>query len=85
MGKDISGAIYAAAYGSINRIHGEATRSMGMTPKAYRAVAAGEEITYSTTITALGPMTMAATKKGVFCAVWRYQNHLNRSVKKRIP
>jgi AraC family transcriptional regulator of adaptative response/methylated-DNA-[protein]-cysteine methyltransferase len=64
-GSDISGAIYAAGYGSISRIYGEATRSIGMTPKAYRAGAAGEQITYATTITALGPMTMAATKKGV--------------------
>jgi AraC family transcriptional regulator of adaptative response/methylated-DNA-[protein]-cysteine methyltransferase len=59
-GSDISGAIYAADYGSISRVYGEDTRT-----KAYRAGAAGEQITYATTITALGPMTMAATKKGV--------------------
>ena len=64
-GSDISGAIYAAGYGSISRVYGEATRSMGMTPKAYRAGAEGEQISYATTITSLGPMAMAATKKGV--------------------
>tara|TARA_B110000211_G_scaffold232291_1_gene295693 strand:+ start:493 stop:702 length:210 start_codon:yes stop_codon:yes gene_type:complete len=40
-GSDISGVIYAAGYGSISRIYGEATRSMGMTPKVYRVGAAG--------------------------------------------
>lgn len=64
-GDGVTDAIFSSGYGSISRVYGEATRNIGMTPKAYRAGGAGEAITYACRDTALGPMAMAATKKGV--------------------
>ncbi|MEI8631565.1 methylated-DNA--[protein]-cysteine S-methyltransferase [Vibrio sp. PP-XX7] len=57
-----------SGYGSISRVYGEATRNIGMTPKAYRAGGKGEIIYYACRETALGDMIMAATDKGV-CSV----------------
>ncbi len=67
-GEGVTDAIFASGYGSISRVYGETTRNIGMTPKAYRAGGAGEVIAYACRDTALGPMTMAATEKGV-CSV----------------
>jgi len=64
-GSGVTDAIYSSGYGSISRVYGEATRSIGMTPKVYRAGGAGELITYAYRTSALGPMVMAATQKGV--------------------
>lgn len=64
-GDDVTGAIFAAGFGSVSRVYGEATRNIGMTPKAYRAGGAGESIAYACRDTALGPILMAATRRGV--------------------
>lgn len=64
-GTGVTDAIFSSGFGSISRIYGEATRNIGMTPKAYRAGGAGEIITYACRNTALGLMVMAATDKGV--------------------
>lgn len=67
-GDGITDAIYSSGFGSISRIYGEATRNIGMTPKAYRAGGDGEVIHYACRKTAFGYMIMAATDKGV-CSV----------------
>lgn len=67
-GNAITDAIYSAGFGSISRVYGEATRNIGMTPKAYRAGGVGEVINYACRKTTLGWMIMAATDKGV-CGV----------------
>lgn len=67
-GEAITDAIYDAGFGSISRVYGEASRNMGMTPKAYKAGGAGEKINYACRQTLLGLMIMAATDKGV-CSV----------------
>lgn len=64
-GEGVTDAIFDAGYGSVSRVYGEASRNIGMTPKAYRAGGAGEQIAYACRETALGPMLMAATAKGV--------------------
>ncbi|WP_426415481.1 bifunctional DNA-binding transcriptional regulator/O6-methylguanine-DNA methyltransferase Ada [Aestuariirhabdus sp. LZHN29] len=64
-GEGVTDAIFASGFGSVSRVYGEATRNIGMTPKAYRAGGAGEEITYACRDTALGLMVMAATDRGV--------------------
>ncbi len=64
-GDDVTGAIFSAGFGSISRVYGEEMRNIGMTPKAYRSGGAGESITYVCRETALGPMIMAATERGV--------------------
>lgn len=64
-GDTVTDAIFSSGFGSISRVYGEATRSMGMTPRTYRAGGAGEIIAYACRDTALGLMAMAATDKGV--------------------
>lgn len=64
-GSGVTEAIFSSGYGSISRVYGEATRNIGMTPKAYRAGGAGETITYACRNTALGLIAMAATDRGV--------------------
>lgn len=46
-GDGVTDAIFSSGYGSISRVYGEATRNIGMTPKAYRAGGSGETITYA--------------------------------------
>jgi AraC family transcriptional regulator of adaptative response/methylated-DNA-[protein]-cysteine methyltransferase len=64
-GEDVSGAIYAAGFGSTSRVYGAPARSIGMTPSAYRAGGAGEAIAYACRDTALGTLLLAATDRGV--------------------
>ncbi|MCW8887072.1 MAG: bifunctional DNA-binding transcriptional regulator/O6-methylguanine-DNA methyltransferase Ada [Motiliproteus sp.] len=64
-GDSVTDAIFNAGYGSVSRVYGEASRNIGMSPKAYRAGGAGETIHYALRESALGPMLMAATEKGV--------------------
>lgn len=64
-GEDVTDAIFSAGFGSVSRVYGEPVRNIGMTPKAYRSGGAGENIVYACRATALGPMMMAATGRGV--------------------
>ena len=64
-GDGITDSIFSSGYGSISRVYGEASRNIGMTPKAYRAGGAGEHITYACRNSALGRIIMAATDNGV--------------------
>ncbi len=64
-GDRVTDAIFSSGYGSVSRVYGEATRSIGMTPTSYRSGAAGEDIAYACKNTELGLMMMAATPKGV--------------------
>ena len=64
-GEGVTDAIFSSGYSSISRVYGEATRNIGMTPKAYRAGGAGEIITYACRETALGLIMMAVTARGV--------------------
>jgi AraC family transcriptional regulator of adaptative response/methylated-DNA-[protein]-cysteine methyltransferase len=58
-------AIVGAGFSSTSRVYGEAARNLGMTPTAYRAGGAGETIAYACRPSALGPLMMAATDRGV--------------------
>lgn len=64
-GDGVTEAIFAAGFGSISRVYGEATRNIGMSPKAYKDGGTGEVIHYAVRQTQLGFMLMAATEKGV--------------------
>lgn len=65
LGDEVTGAIFEAGYGSTSRVYGGASRKLGMTPGAYRDGGAGETIIYATRDTALGPLILAATLRGV--------------------
>jgi AraC family transcriptional regulator of adaptative response/methylated-DNA-[protein]-cysteine methyltransferase len=64
-GDSVTDAIFSSGFGSVSRIYGQATRTIGMTPKTYQAGGTGETITYACRTTALGPILVAATDKGV--------------------
>lgn len=65
----VLGAVFEAGYGSTSRAYeaanGGLNGGLGMTPSAYRAGGAGEEIAYVVRDTVLGPLMMAATERGV--------------------
>ena len=64
-GKSVLAAITEAGFESTSRAYGHAPRSLGMTPSAYRAGGAGEHIVHAFRATAMGPLLMAATDRGV--------------------
>jgi AraC family transcriptional regulator of adaptative response/methylated-DNA-[protein]-cysteine methyltransferase len=82
----VADAIFAAGYGSTSRVYGEASRNVGMTPGAYRAGGAGETITYACRDSALGPLLMAATKRGVcFAQFGKSERALIRQLQQEFP
>ncbi len=64
-GKSVVDAIAEAGFESTSRVYSHAPRSLGMTPSAYRRGGAGESISYAARATAMGPLLMAATERGV--------------------
>jgi AraC family transcriptional regulator, regulatory protein of adaptative response / methylated-DNA-[protein]-cysteine methyltransferase len=64
-GKSVLEAIDGAGFLSTSRVYARGSRNLGMTPSAYRAGGAGEIISYAFRNTALGPLLMAATDRGV--------------------
>jgi len=64
-GKSVLDSIAEAGFQSTSRVYGRVVRNLGMTPSAYRAGGAGEIIAYAYRDTALGPLLMAATDRGV--------------------
>jgi AraC family transcriptional regulator, regulatory protein of adaptative response / methylated-DNA-[protein]-cysteine methyltransferase len=64
-GESVTGAIYAAGFGSSSRVYERADERLGMTPRQYRAGGKGVAITYAAVDTALGPLLLAATDRGL--------------------
>lgn len=64
-GKSVVDAIAEAGFESTSRIYNHAPRNLGMTPSAYRRGGVGETITHAVRHTAMGPLLMAATERGV--------------------
>ncbi len=85
-GEGITDAIFSSGFGSISRVYGEATRNIGMTPKAYRAGGAGEAIAFACRKTALGFIVMAATDKGIcFVQFGDTKESLTTKLKEEFP
>ncbi len=66
-GTTVTEAVYAAGFGSPSRAYEAAGSGLGMTPGAKRRGGAGERIRYTIADTAVGPMLLAASARGV-CA-----------------
>lgn len=64
-GESVLDAMFDAGYGSTSRLYAQIDGGLGMTPSAYRAGGAGETIVHAVRHTALGPLMMAATARGV--------------------
>lgn len=58
-------AVYEAGYGSPSRVYDAAPGALGMTPRAYRAGGASEEIRYAIADSAVGRVLVASTARGL--------------------
>ncbi len=64
-GEPVTGAIYAAGFGSSSRVYETAARELGMTPGQYRRRGAGLVIRYGCFASPLGTVLLAATERGL--------------------
>jgi AraC family transcriptional regulator of adaptative response/methylated-DNA-[protein]-cysteine methyltransferase len=64
-GATVSAATYESGFGSSSRVYESAAASIGMTPARYREGATGMMVTYGIVASALGPVLVAATERGV--------------------
>ncbi len=64
-GARVTDAIYGAGFGSSSRVYERLDTRLGMTPKEYRAGGAGLQISYAGHPSALGPMLLGATDRGL--------------------
>jgi AraC family transcriptional regulator of adaptative response/methylated-DNA-[protein]-cysteine methyltransferase len=67
-GKDVTGAMYEAGFGSSSRLYENVSEKLGMTPKVYAKKGKNMTINYAITDCDLGKLLVARTAKGV-CAV----------------
>lgn len=61
----VTEAIYEAGYSAPSRFYEDADQRLGMTPSAWRKGGEGETIRFAVVESALGPMLVAATKRGI--------------------
>ena len=64
-GATVSAATYESGFGSSSRVYESAAATIGMTPARYRQGAGGMTVTYGIVASALGPVLVAATDRGV--------------------
>lgn len=64
----VTDAVYAAGFGSGSRVYEKSDTLLGMTPADYRRGGAGTTLRYTTLVTPLGELLVAATERGV-CAI----------------
>ena len=64
-GESVTGAIYAAGFGSSSRVYERADSRLGMTPSQYRAGGEGVAITWAAADTTVGKLLLAATDRGL--------------------
>jgi AraC family transcriptional regulator, regulatory protein of adaptative response / methylated-DNA-[protein]-cysteine methyltransferase len=67
-GRDVTGAIYEAGYGSPSRVYETPPTGQGVSPAIYRRGGEGLQIGYAIVSSPLGRLLVAATGKGI-CAV----------------
>lgn len=61
----VTDAVYAAGYSAPSGFYADAKERMGMTPSAWRDGGRGEAIRYAVVDSPLGPLLVAATRKGI--------------------
>ncbi|MES2710889.1 MAG: bifunctional DNA-binding transcriptional regulator/O6-methylguanine-DNA methyltransferase Ada [Pseudomonadota bacterium] len=64
-GARVADAVAEAGYGSESRVYGQPSRVLGMTPGAARRGGAGEDIRAALADSALGPLLVGATARGI--------------------
>jgi AraC family transcriptional regulator of adaptative response/methylated-DNA-[protein]-cysteine methyltransferase len=85
-GQSVLDSITDAGFQSTSRVYGATSRNLGMTPSTYRAGGAGETIAYACRDTALGPLLMAATDRGVcFAQFGKTESALAKQLRAEFP
>ena len=85
-GKSVTDATYEAGFGSSSRIYERSDTRLGMTPRQYRERGRGVDISYAVTTTALGPMMLAATDRGLcFIQFGRSASTLAAELRREYP
>ena len=74
----VAGAIYAAGYEAPSRFY-DAMQHSGMAPHQRRAGGAGQVIRWAVVSTTLGPLLVAATRRGVCCLAFNAGEALLRA------
>jgi AraC family transcriptional regulator, regulatory protein of adaptative response / methylated-DNA-[protein]-cysteine methyltransferase len=64
-GRDVTGALFQAGYGSTSRLYEGAHDHLGMTPASYRAGGAGATVVYTIAASPLGAVLVATTERGL--------------------
>jgi AraC family transcriptional regulator of adaptative response/methylated-DNA-[protein]-cysteine methyltransferase len=64
-GRDVTGAMYTAGYGSSSRLYEQSDARLGMTPASYGAGGAGAAIAFTVADSPLGALLVARTERGV--------------------
>jgi len=64
-GRDVTGAMYTAGYGSSSRLYEQSDARLGMTPASYGAGGAGATIAYTVVRGPLGELLVARTERGI--------------------
>lgn len=64
-GDGVSGALYAAGYGSPSRLYERSDAQLGMTPATYRRDGKGATIEFTTVRSPLGRLLVGATSRGI--------------------
>lgn len=67
--RSVTDAIYQSGFSSGSRAYEKAGAKLGMSPRRFRDGGTGTTIHYATATTALGPMLVAGTERGI-CAIW---------------
>lgn len=83
--KNVTTALYNAGHASPRTLYDPATDQLGMTPGQYKAGGAGQLITFTVVESALGPMLVAATTRGLVAVRFGDPEALEREVRSEYP
>ncbi|MGC8523051.1 MAG: bifunctional DNA-binding transcriptional regulator/O6-methylguanine-DNA methyltransferase Ada [Acidibrevibacterium sp.] len=64
-GASVTEAIYDAGFGTSSRFYAEASRRLGMAPRAWRGGGAGARLRFALCATSLGAILVAASEQGI--------------------
>lgn len=85
-GRDVTGAMLDAGYGSSSRFYERAVPKLGMAPRSYQRGGAGMAVRYAIVGSPLGRLLVAATSRGVCTVSMGESNHdLERRLTEEFP
>jgi len=85
-GATVSAATYESGFGSSSRVYESAATTIGMTPARYRNGAPGMTVAYGIVASALGPVLVAATERGIcHVALGDDEDALERELRASFP